>query len=1553
MFKNKKKRNIIILSFVFIWMIAFIPNLMSNPTFVKNDSEFSEDIINKKEKNKNPKISNYTPSYNATGGNFNVTLHQSIINTTKIQIINTSDIDNITFYEKCPTEPNFNTSLINITIESIFAPNKTLIVENEGGPGDSDKLSDKYFASFNVSSKCIIKNVSVRVKCDDTDTFYVDLFNASLPGDDIKYQSDLTGGSTLASFGFTGSSPRHWENCTDIDFEIDPTNTYQNVFFISLQTLNKQGWWHYEDTLTNGNDSITWTDVSANPLPWRDMELILDLVPINNTPNPQDIGFNINNSAVTGYSDVNGSGYWSSTDEFSSSSGHLEFNMSADWWDVSCNITKRLINYTESDLNANSEYNISGSGNLVIWNVTIPNEIDVFENSDFKHNYINFTIPSSWELIQAFNGTDEKPNSTWDRGDSWQLVNVLDGGNGTFWGLNASSTNLISHIRLYKESTQITSVNFSDTVDFKVNFSEDISGIINLSVYFLSLNNNLNHTNFNNTSPAASLINLGSWKIQENASRYGEYTIQAIWSNDTAAGFLEESLLIFGETETILIEPNQYKEFLNTAEKFNITFFFNDTVNDTAINGATINYSIAGQAEQQTSDNNGTAGYYNITIDPKDAIIKAGLNNVTIYVNKTYYNNQTLIYYFKKVNATNLIGPFPSTNITIYKQNATFQINYSTTTGIPLNDSTIKLVEISPFTIWSYTRDAPTAPGNYTIKINTTGIDIGDYQCTFRISSPGNHSQNIVVNIRIIQATTEILLESYNPTLVRWMGQEQTLIFKFYDTDNEELIINPPGLNFTVYRNATGTLWPGGQGTLQHLGAGRYELKVGITGLDSGYYTMVINATLIPNYKYDLETISFYIRGNYSDIGLLEVNNPGGVITPSGGKYYTFVESDISIEFNYSNTEIVKFLIVPEASIIYRITYEKGPLINGTLSLTNLSGFEKIYDQNTNSHKGNLGTSGLGLGEYNITIEIANRNYENATTIFTIVIIGKFDVNATLLNPPESVTAGESFKITVKIEYLKNDSVWSPVSSVNIRCIVLINGLEELEYSNSTNSEGIVQFTITLPLEARNMTITIKIFPTYNTVEKTKEFSSIMVNPPPVIPIEIVLILLIISAVVAVGAISYKVFVVPRKKRKREAIMEVATAFDDAINLEQLLVLHKGSGTCIFFKSFGGETIDPDLISGFLSAVQSFGKEIKYQQSLNEITYGDKMLLLSDGENIRVALVLGKKGSMVLRRNLTRFIKMFEGRFGHVLPEWRGDLQVFRDSDDLIDQAFNTSIILPHEINTDVSKIKLVKSPLARRLLKLAQDITVEKQRKYFFLASLLNEATDKVGEEAAELFVAIKELRDNEAIIPIKIDKIAPEAISQQELNILGQKVAQLGGYTPEQKQSLVQELAHMKPAEREAFFSSLIQGEAIVSAPVRIEETSVEISDAKSAKTEMKNLESKAKELIKGGDLSRAIQIYENTAILAETWNFLKESKMLKEKAREVSIKNLENEMKNLVKDAENAVKGSQYIEASEKYIQAARKASEIFKLGETSMQKQVRLYENKAKEYEKYIK
>ena len=2280
MIKNKKKHNIIFFTVILIGMIAFIPSPLLNIINVNNDSKIDDTQIDNDIKTKIPTLSKYISTYNGSGGAFNVSLHQSLINNTgddRIEIVNTSDSNNITFYEKCPTDINFNSSLINITIEDIFAPNKTLVVEDDYTGGAALFQVNNHYLSFNASGVGNIANISLRVYLFDTEdpsNLTLTLFNST---SDHKPNAIL--GTLVANSELNASKTDfYWHKMENVDFQFDSSKTYDDMFFIRIQYLGGSGINIDYASDTGGVDAVDeslvyridkitleYLGVPANTI---DFPLIIDFFPLNNTPNPTNISLKINDDPVSGYSNVNGSGYWYSTKEYSSSSGNLKFNITAEWWDVSCNITKAQLNYTKTDITANSEFNISGNNSNVFWNVTIDN-INDFGGSYYNNSYINYTIPSNWTLHQAFQGSNPKNNETWNRGDGWQIVKVWEGGNEKFWWLNISSPNFITSIGILVGGVPKTSVYSSDIVSFNATFRVEIEGAdkVNLTVYSPSqINNYMNYTFVNDSiSPAATVVNLSDWDVSDNVTAYGIFRVRVFWNNGTAAGFYKENLTIVGSTdlsitypepnivwfsdeyfnitifyndtnneagisgadieynfgagfqstnlydygsgyynitiynwqvrdygfgltniqinaskiyfenqtnsysyyqynvttrsidqdtlgvirgtnatftvhymwndstpisganlelisidpnfisswkdngdgsydlilntsnvigkgsnsygitfnisslynetqiyavnlfvynrteliitypeqsidwysddifnitiyyndtdneagisgadieydfgagfqstnlfdygngyynitiynwqvrdygfgltniqidaskiyfvnqtksynyylynattqsidqdtlgvirgtnatftvhymwndstpisganlELISIDPNfisswkdngdgSYDLILNTSnvlgqgstpyvitfnisslynetqvysinlfvynrteliitypeqnidwlsdEYFNITIFYNDTDNEAGIAGAdieynfgagfqstnlfdygngyynitiynwqvrdygfgltniqinankiyfenqtnsysyylynatiqlidqdtlgvirgtnatftvhymwndstpisganlelisidpnfisswkdngdgsydlilntsnvlgqgstpyvitfnisslynetqvysinlfvynrtelililpdrdieiysevyfnitifyndidqqagivgaSIEYDINGNGYQSTNITDCGNGYYNITIFAGDIKFDYGYNIITINANKTYYNNQTLKYWFHKVIRTN-ITIFPDLYIVIRGTNATFQINYTNIDGNTIENAIIQVININPNFEWSYKFEN----GNYTIELDTTNVNVGPYMCTFNITAVGNETQIFNLNVEIFQIQTGIIIIDYNGTLVRWQGFDQSIIFYFNDTDNNVPITGVSTFNVIVYNGSNPTQkWQGGTGdnwtliALPALGPGYYRLNVSIIGLNSGTYSMILNVSYFPNYNWSLKSINFYIRGNFSDIGLLEVTNLGGPITPTDGNYTTFIESDINIEFNFTDSEnggvlIEDLLADPTDDATYFIVYEKG-IEYGVIFHT------LFYDQNTNTHIGSLDISSLALGVYNITIHVSRINYENATlqiiiiigskydvnatlidpqsfvseegtykirikieytpgvsiwyllpnvnirnvpifngltqpqilnstnlqgfveftitaqigiqnltfsltiltTYYTIersmqfsIILSKYDVNATLIDPPDAVIAGEPFKIRALIEYLDENSIWRSFSGAVIECVPIIDGVEQVGSQNTTNSFGIVEFTITVPLEAQNITLKFIILTSYNTNEKSMEFSSISINPPAVIPIEIILVILIIGAIVAVGAISYKGIVVPRKVKKREAIMEVATAFDDAINLEQLLVLYKRSGTCIFFKSLGAETIDPDLISGFLSAVQSFGKEIKYQQSLNEITYGDKMLLLSDGNFIRVALVLGKKGSMILRRNLTRYIKMFEGRFGHILPEWRGDLHEFHDSDDLVDQAFNTSIILPHEISADTTKIKLIKTSLTRRLLKLAQNLTAEKERKYFFLASLINEATDKAGEETAELFVAIKELRDNEVIIPIHIEKVAIEAISQQEINIIGQRVAQLSGYTPEQKQNLIQELSHMSPAEREAFFSSLVQEVSIVSAPIKAEEGAAEVTDTKSAKKEMKNLESKAKELIKEGDLLKAIQIYENTAILAETWNYSKESKIFKEKAREVTIKHLESELKEIVKDAQIAVKSSNYSKSSEKYLQAARKASEIFKLGVSGIEKQVREYENKAREYEKYV-
>jgi len=122
-----------------------------------------------------------------------------------------------------------------------------------------------------------------------------------------------------------------------------------------------------------------------------------------------------------------------------------------------------------------------------------------------------------------------------------------------------------------------------------------------------------------------------------------------------------------------LVSPSQ-NEFFNTNQSFNLIVYFNDTMRNQAVNG-TMWYSINGGAWQFTFNNNGTAGYYNLTIDCS-TIYPYGQQSVLISLNHTYYQNKTIAYNFKVFCLTELAIYYPNQfinkvsdeifNITIY-----------------------------------------------------------------------------------------------------------------------------------------------------------------------------------------------------------------------------------------------------------------------------------------------------------------------------------------------------------------------------------------------------------------------------------------------------------------------------------------------------------------------------------------------------------------------------------------------------------------------------------------------------------------------------------------------------------------------------------------------------------------------------------------------------------------------------------------------------------------------------------------------------------------------
>jgi hypothetical protein len=623
----------------------FSPNQNS---FINNDDKYQTD--NKR----NPiglKTSDYSSTIEGTGGNINISLHQSLLDILLIKITNVSDLTNNTFNANSPTDTTFNSSLIKIEIEDIYAPNKTLIIEDGTPDGSTDTSTGICANSFKVKGDGYLENISVYFESgrNKEGIVRIVLYNStwvagsSVPAvTDQNYLADL-GTVILPSQnpGFTG-----WVSLTNVHTFLDNSNTENNTWFIGAEDIsqvNADPAWH---SLSDGTDNAWAYQYSGSA--WQeitgiDFLLTMGLSPGDNTPNPENIGLKLNNTIINGYD--NGTGYWSSTEEYGSSSGNLDFELSADWWDVECNITEIQINYTKTDLKAISSFSVVKNSANILWNVTRNGGLNFFD-SDLENYKINFTIPESWSNINVFNGGTNKTGSStsYSLGNGYKTIEILNAGNGTFWFLNATSINLLQSIDTYVGLISTNMVNYTNIVHFNATFKavlDDNDGTINLSIYNpVAINNKLNYTSINSTFDSGTEISLVDWDLSDNVTQYGHFRVQVFWNNDTAAGFNETILTIMGATELIITSPPDKSEH-QSSEVFNMTAYFNDTGLNTGISGADIDVDVNGTTYSTDWYDIG-GGDYKIKINCSDSIfILENWSVIRVNISKQYYNNQS------------------------------------------------------------------------------------------------------------------------------------------------------------------------------------------------------------------------------------------------------------------------------------------------------------------------------------------------------------------------------------------------------------------------------------------------------------------------------------------------------------------------------------------------------------------------------------------------------------------------------------------------------------------------------------------------------------------------------------------------------------------------------------------------------------------------------------------------------------------------------------------------------------------------------------------------
>jgi len=418
---------------------------------------------------------------------------------------------------------------------------------------------------------------------------------------------------------------------------------------------------------------------------------------------------------------------------------------------------------------------------------------------------------------------------------------------------------------------------------------------------------------------------------------------------------------------------------------------------------------------------------------------------------------------------------------------------------------------------------------------------------------------------------------------------------------------------------------------------------------------------------------------------------------------------------------------------------------------------------------------------------------------------------------------------------------------------------------------------------------------------------------------------------------------------QERTMARVNEILDDAYHIENILILHQNTGTCIFFKSYSSKK-EPELIQRLLTMIYAFGKNIPSQEIININSFQGRKLLISDGNFIRVAVLLDKDPSNIIKKGLMDFIDFFEETYGKDLADWKYELSAFSNIETVLDHFLFPSIILSHKLSFELTNLDAILDAQSKEVFNVANNLVTSSGRNAFYITTLIKKAMSNTKETIPDILKAIKELKFKKVLIPLDITPPEKKIISQLEINYLKKNVAVLLNLAPEEREKLAIYLAKIEPADRIVYIYCMGLKKELSSPPISSQVGEIEIIDEKTAKKELIRLKKNAKSLKKAKDYLNAIDFGQKALKIVNKWNFTQEFDELDEIIRTSSIDNLKDKIQNLVEYAKSAAARGNATQANQNYTLAYKLSLEVFSLGVAEAADDVKRYINKAIRYQK---
>lgn len=412
---------------------------------------------------------------------------------------------------------------------------------------------------------------------------------------------------------------------------------------------------------------------------------------------------------------------------------------------------------------------------------------------------------------------------------------------------------------------------------------------------------------------------------------------------------------------------------------------------------------------------------------------------------------------------------------------------------------------------------------------------------------------------------------------------------------------------------------------------------------------------------------------------------------------------------------------------------------NGTANLWNTTVVGNYWDNYTGGDSNN---DHIGDMPFNVP--------GGANSIDYLPIVENTPPSITINSPTSSEYGSNApeFNIVINEPYIY--SMWYRINNSGIKYYFTENGTINQEAWNGLNNGSVI-----ITFYIRDIAWQIG----SNSVNLIKGISHTPGNGPS--PLDITIIIIIISIIVIIAIIFTGIVMrrlsIKRKLTKSRELSEdqlsKAQYFKDITSILTVLAIHKESGLCLSkIALHGGIGLDENLFTGFISAIGSFKNELAKQMGLqvrgeggdNTIAYNEFTITLMDGEYLRLGLVSYQSLGNLIKAQCVQVLRAYEIKHVEDLKKFDGDLQIFKDFEETIENGLEINLNKKYIINIK----QLNKYDGSESFIAILNDL--KSRSEGFYLAEIVLTLIRELNISDQEANFIVYNAYKNQVFLPI-----------------------------------------------------------------------------------------------------------------------------------------------------------------------------------------------------------